>query len=123
MSAITLKVPGELADRLRNHEASIPEILELGLREWIAETQRGFAGATEVLEFLASLPSLEEILDFRPSERLKARVEALLEINRSGRLNPREEEEWERYQFLEHLVRMAKANAYLKLGLKPASDA
>lgn len=50
---------------------------------------------------------------------LANRVSALMEKNRSGSLSSREEEESEGYQFLEHLVRMAKTAAYLKLGLQP----
>ncbi len=123
MSAITLKLPDGLAERLRKHEDRLPEILELGLRELTAEGQSRFDGAAEVLEFLASLPDPEEILKLRPSERFAGRVEHLLEKNRANKLNPEEEEEWENYQFLEHLVRMAKANASLKLGLKPSNNA
>ena len=123
MSALTLKVPDELAERLRHHEDRLVNILELGLRELTAEREGRFQGAAEVLEFLASLPSPEEILKLRPSEHLASRIEQLLEKNRAGKLEPREEEEWENYQFLEHLVRMAKAKASLKLGLKPLSNA
>jgi hypothetical protein len=123
MSAITLKLPDELAERLRNHEDRLPEILELGLRELNAEGQGRFEGAAEVLEFLAGLPGPEEILKLRPSERFALRVEYLLEKNRSGELDGQEEQEWENYEFLEHLVRLAKAKACLKLGLKPAGNA
>src|SRR5947199_3050556 len=104
VSAITLKLPDELAQRLRNHQDRLPEILERGLRELNAEAQGRFEGAAEVLEFLAGLPCPEEILKLRPSEHLKHRVERLLEKNRSSKLNPDEEEEWDNYQFLEHLV-------------------
>ena len=117
MSAITLKIPDELAERLRNQEDRLPKILELGLRQLNAEALGRFEGSAEVLEFLAGLPGPEEILKLRPSERLARRVEFLLEKNRSTALDPNEEEEWETYQFLEHLVRMAKAKAHLKLGL------
>jgi len=98
-------------------------LLELGLRELYAEGQSRFDGAAEVLEFLASLPDPAEILKLRPSERFARRVEQLLEKNRANKLTPQEEEEWENYQFLEHLVRMAKANASLKLGPKPPNNA
>jgi len=120
MSRITLKLPDELAERLRKHEGRLPEILELGLRELNAEGQSRFDGAAGVLEFLASLPDPEEILKLRPSERFVDRVERLLEKNRANELTPEEEERWEGYQFLEHLVRMAKANVSLKLGLNNA---
>jgi hypothetical protein len=119
MSAITLKLPDELVDRLRSHEDRLPEILELGLRELQAEGQGQFEGAAEVLEFLAALPSPEEILQLRPSERLAKRIQHLLEKNRSGELDAQEKRDWENYEFLEHLVRMAKANARLKLGRTP----
>ena len=56
MSAITLKLPDDLAEQLRNREDRLPEILELGLRELNAEGQGRFEGSAEVLEFLAGLP-------------------------------------------------------------------
>jgi len=65
----------------------------------------------------------KRVLDRPPSERFECRVRELLEKNRSGGLSPQEEDEWERYEFLEHLVTMAKAKAYLKLGTLPGSDA
>jgi len=101
MSAITLKLPDDLAERLWNHEDRLPEILELGLRELNAEGQSRFEGAVEVFEFLAGLPGRDEILKLRPSERFTRRVEYLLEKNRTKKLTPEEEEEWESYQFLE----------------------
>jgi hypothetical protein len=123
MSAITLTVPDELAEWLRNREDRLPEILELGLRELDAEGQARFEGAAEVLEFLADLPRPEDILNLQPSERLARRVQALLKKNRSGELNAQEEQEWQTYTFLEHLVRVAKTKAYLKLGIKPGDNA
>lgn len=122
MQAITITLPDELAERLRRREERLPEILELGLRELDSDPQGGFEGAAHVLEFLATLPSPEEILNLRASVRFEQRVRELLEKNRSGGLSPQEEQEWERYEFLEHLVRMAKAKACLKLGIVPGSD-
>ena len=123
MPAITVQLSDELVQRLRRHEESLPEILELGLRELSGDTSSGFEGATEVLEFLAGLPSPQEILNLRPSERLARQVRELLEKSRAGALSDREELAWESYQFLEHLVRMAKTTARLKLGIDPAADA
>jgi len=119
MSAITLQVPDDLADRLRSQQERLPEILALGLRELYATAQSGFAGAAEILELLAGLPSPKEILESRPSEALQRRVRELLEKSRAGALTPLEEEEWERYQYLEHLVRIAKTAACQRLGLQP----
>ena len=115
MSAITLQLPDELALRLRGHEDRLPEILELGLRNISANSQAGFEGANDVLEMLAQLPSPQEVMALSPSAQLSARVVELLAINRESGLNAIEQREWERYEYLEHLVRMAKSNANRRL--------
>ncbi len=112
---ITLDIPDELATRLRPLEDQLPQILELGLREFSATAQPGFEGIAAVVEVLAGLPTPEEILALRPSDALQARVSALLEKNRTEGLSPAEEHEWTQYEYLEHVVRMAKAKAALKL--------
>jgi len=111
---ITVDIPDELATRLRPLEEKLPRILELGLRELNATAQVGFDGLSEYLEILAGLPTPEEILALRPSKVLQAQISALLEKNRTEGLTPAEEQEWEGYQYLEHLVRIAKAKARLK---------
>jgi hypothetical protein len=115
MASITLSLPDDLAWQVRAHQEQLPRILELGLRELSAGGQFGFEGAADVLELLARLPAPEEILNLRPSARLSARVAALIERSRAGEMTPADEEEWERYEYLEHLVWMAKAAAQLKL--------
>jgi hypothetical protein len=112
---ITLEIPDELARRLRSLEDQLPRILELGLRELYAASQPGFEGVADVLERLAGLPTPKEIMALRPSEALQARISALLEKNRTAGLSPAEEHEWECYQYLEHLVRIAKAQASQRL--------
>jgi hypothetical protein len=115
MIPITLEISDDLARRLRPLEDRISHILELGIRELNASEQNGFSGASEVLEFLANLPTPEEILALRPSPALEERVRYLLEAARTSGLSPQQEQEWEHYQYLEHLVRMAKARAAVKL--------
>jgi hypothetical protein len=115
MIPITVEVSDELAQRLRTLEDRLPRILELGLRELTASAQPGFSGASEILEYLASLPAPEEIMTLHPSKALEDRVHALLEKNRTTGLSPEEEQEWELYQYLEHLVRMAKSQAAARL--------
>jgi hypothetical protein len=107
---LTLTVPDELAIRLRAVEDRLPEILELGLREWLS-TSPGYAGLGDVLEALARLPSPEEVLALRPATPLQDRIEELLTKNRSGGLSAEEQREWERYEYIEHLVRLAKGRA------------
>jgi hypothetical protein len=107
---VTLSIPDALASRLRCVEDRLPEILELGLREWLS-TPGGYSGMSDVLETLARLPASEEVLALRPAHDLQDRIEHLLEKNRSEGLAPDEQQEWERYAYLEHLVRLAKARA------------
>jgi hypothetical protein len=112
---ITLTIPEDLATRLRPVEKELPQILELGIRAWNARSEAAFSGLTDVLETLASLPTPEEILALRPSAALQERIEELLEKSRSGGLSPDEQRAWAEYQYVEHLVRLAKARAALKL--------
>ncbi len=117
---VTLEIPDELANRLVPMKNKLPEILELGLRGINATDQFSYHGAAEVLEFLARLPSPEEIIAFRPSTKLETEVSDLLEKNRTFGLTPEESRQWELYEYLEHLVRMAKAEAFVRLKLKAA---
>lgn len=112
---VTLNIPEELAMRLDSLEHKLPQILELGLRQLNASSQNSFSGTTQVLEFLAQLPSPEEILALRPSEELRTQIDTLLEKNRDTGLTPEEEQIWQQYEYLEHLVRKVKAKALLKL--------
>jgi hypothetical protein len=112
---ITVEIPDDLARRLSPLQAQLPQILELGLREWNAEMPNGFSGLAEILEFLASLPAPAEMLALRPSEGLQRQITELLEKNRTVGLTAEEEGWWQHYEYVEHLVRLAKTNALLKL--------
>lgn len=113
-SPITIQVPDELAGRLRERAGDLTRLLELGLREMDARTQLQFDGAADVLEFLTGLPTPEEVLALRPSPALQARITDYLDRNLAGDLSADDEQEWEQIEYLEHLVRMAKAKALLK---------
>ena len=67
------------------------------------------------LELLAALPAPEEILNLRPSPRLSARVAEIIEKSRGGVMTSLDKEDWEKYEYLEHLVRIAKAAAQMRL--------
>ncbi len=112
---ITLTVPDDLGTRLQPIRTDLPTILELGIREWNARGEPGFGGLTAILETLASLPAPEEVLALRPSAALQEQIEQLLEKGRGRTLSLEVQREWEQYQYAEHLVRIAKARAALKL--------
>jgi hypothetical protein len=112
---VTFDLPDEVASQLRPFGDKLPQILKLGLQEFQAIDQDGFSGMAEVLEFLAGLPTAEEIIALRPSESLQSRISALLEKNRMEGLTSEEEQLWQGYEYIEHIVRMAKAKAFSKL--------
>lgn len=115
MLPVTLELPDELAERLRPVASDLPRILEMGLRHYDAEASCEFDGTADVFEFLAKLPAPEEILQLRPTPGMQSRIAELLERKRAGSLTDTEELEWRRYEYLEHLVRVAKATAKRKL--------
>ncbi len=116
---LTLHVSDDLASRLRPVHDRLPQILELGLRELHAAPPQ-FEDLADVLESLARLPAPQEVLALRPSAALQDRITALLDKQRSGQLTADEEREWEQYKYAEHLVRIAKAKAALKLKSREA---
>ena len=112
---VTIDVPDTLAYKLHPYKNNLADILMMGLREWQATAQFRFDSAVPVLEFLATLPTPKTILSLRPTEKLQARMTFLIDKNRTEGLNMLEEQEWQTYQYLEHLVRLARVNAMKKL--------
>ena len=112
---VTFELPDEVVTELQSYRDKLPQIIALGLREFNAIPQEGFSGMAEVWEFLASLPTESAIIALRPSEALQTQLSLLLEKNRTVGLTATEEQLWQHYQYLEHIVRMAKARAFLKL--------
>jgi hypothetical protein len=111
---ILVDVPDELGLRLAPMHEQLPQILELGLRGLNANVQQGFSGLADILEFLAGLPSPQEILALKPSADLQAEVQRLIEKTKGQGLSEEEERRWQQYEYIEHLMRMAKAKAFLK---------
>ncbi|MCV6637853.1 hypothetical protein [Candidatus Albibeggiatoa sp. nov. NOAA] len=108
---LTLNVPDELVPRLQAHQAQLAQVLTFGLRELEAKPYGYFNGLNDVLEFLASLPSNEDILRLRPTPELQAQLNQLVEKQKAGSLNAEEEKAWQQYEYIEHLVRKAKISA------------
>jgi len=69
----------------------------------------------EVLDFLLSAPTPEQVIVFRPSEATQERVRYLLDGNRQGTLSAEEQAELEKFSQVEHFVRMLKIKAREKL--------
>ncbi len=63
----------------------------------------------EVADFLASCPSPEEILAFRPSQKATARLAALLTRAKAGALLAEEQWEIDQFEHIEMLMQSIKA--------------
>lgn len=109
---MTIQVPDALSGKLREVQDRLPEILDRGLRDLLAETSEVIQDERMIIEVLASQPTVDQVLQLRPSAELQARASELLAQSKQGMLSPQEAAELERYLLLEHLVRMAKAHAY-----------
>ena len=107
---LTLTVPDELATRLAPWRPGCRRSSNSGCANG-SRVSPGYAGLGDVLETLARLPSPEEVLGLRPATHLQDRIEELLAKNRAGGLSAEEQREWERYEYIEHLVRLAKVRA------------
>jgi hypothetical protein len=65
----------------------------------------------EVIDFIASGTTPQNVIDFHPSERTQDRVDELLLKSKNGEISASERSELDHYLQLEHLMRMAKARA------------
>lgn len=121
MATITLEVPDELARRLEDIGGRLPDFLTYALD--VAGIPGGSMPAersylwNEVIEFLASEPSREEILNYKISDVAQDRLEELMYLNREESLTPQEQEELDTFLQLDHLFIMLKA--YLRQAGNP----
>jgi len=116
MAQITIEVPDSLAEQLAPVRDRLPEMLARGLDEPsppLTEVYR------YVLEFLASNPSAEALLDFTLTPAMQARISELLEKNRSGQLTPAESTELDEYVRIDNLVSLLKTRTFRTLKTTP----
>lgn len=65
--------------------------------------------AAEVADFLATRPSVDELLAYRPSARAAQRFAALLAKSKAGGLNGDEQWELDQFEHVEMLMQSIKA--------------
>ena len=71
--------------------------------------------SNEVLDFLLSAPTPEQVIALRPSDDAQERLRYLLDGNRNASLMDAERAELETYLQLEHFVRQLKIRAQEKM--------
>jgi hypothetical protein len=105
MVQMTMQVPNDLAKRLKPIRYWLPFILELslvGCKTLATET------ASEIIRFLSTNPSPQEVLDHQVSDRAQARLRRLLALNEAGLLGEMEQLELDELQQIEHIMIMLK---------------
>jgi hypothetical protein len=73
----------------------------------------------EIADFLASGPSPDQLLQFRPSPQTEARAEELLEKLKDGCLSADDRAELDQFEQVERLMRFVKARIHASKALRP----
>lgn len=112
MIDMTFTVPDELAERLEPIGPWLPTVIELGL---LGFRTRAAAAVSEVVGFLATNPSPNEVLKFHLSDEAQIRLRRLLALNSEGVLSLEEQQELDELARLEHVLVMLKAQVALQV--------
>ncbi len=102
---LTIEIPDNLARELGPQREKLAEIIARGLR-------RSWSGTSvlrkEIISFLARRPTVEEILNFRPSEVATNRSQELLLGNEEGRLSGEEQAELDEMCEVDRFISLIK---------------
>ncbi len=118
MTTITLEVPDEFVAQWRIDPTLLPALLQEAIH---AKNVKGAFLSTstasgpplyqEIMDFLTSSPTPEQLVAFAISETTQERLEDMLYKHREAALTPDEHAELETYRQLNHLMIRLKARA------------
>jgi hypothetical protein len=108
MVEVTMRVPDDLAPKLRRMNQWLPTVLELSLAGFKTPTART---VSELIDFLSKGPTAKQVTSYKFSERSQQRLRRLLALNQSSLLSEEEQAELEELETLEHIVMMLKIQA------------
>lgn len=121
MAELTIQIPDELAKRLEPLRDRLPELLSqlvgtgspavASLELPTANLPEVPQAYCEVLDFLVTRPTPQDIIAFKVSLEAQDRLSSLLDKNRGGVLTEAEVAELDVYEQLEHLMILMKARA------------
>jgi|SRR5882724_4833417 len=118
MTTITLEVPDELATQIGQLREHLPALLSEVLNPSVGEKVLVGLGVArsrkvfdEMIDFLASGPSPEQIIAHKASERMQDRLRELLGKNREEGLTEAESAELDLFESVEDLMGLLKAKA------------
>lgn len=105
MATVTIEIPDELSELIAQAGDRLPELVIQSLREPTLPVHV----YRYVLDFLASRPTLEQMVAFGPTPEITDRLRVLLERESEGEITLAEKAELDEYEKLEHLIVMIKA--------------
>ena len=111
---VTLELPDEIGAEPLPNPRVLAGFIEAGLRRRRVRSAL-LRELSAMVERLSDSPSAAEIAAMRVGDEAQERMEDLLEKNREGTLTDDERHEWEEFERMECLVRMAKVSAAAKL--------
>ena len=112
MFEVTMQVPDRLAQQLRLMSPWLPTVLELSL---VRFKTRAVQTVSEIITFLSTGPSPDEVVACTVSERAQQRLRRLLALNEAGLLSLEEQAELDEMEQIEHIMIMLKAQARKQL--------
>jgi len=119
MTTITFEVPDDLAEQLGSLREHLPallyEVLKSGsAKRTIRILQAGITHPAyrEMIDFLASGPTPEQIVTHKPSAAVQERLVELLDKNREADLTEEEAAELDVYEQVDDLMSLLKARAH-----------
>jgi hypothetical protein len=108
MTTLIIDVPESLARQLEPLQEQLVEILELGLQAITPSHKEPYL---DIVDYLASGPSPEELANSRASPAIQERIAELLDKNRQGIISADEAAELDRYEQLDYLMTLVKLRA------------
>ena len=128
MATITLEIPEELAVQLDPLRDRLPELLSQLLDSASTEKKLTLSGTVmthpvflELIDFLSTRPTAQQILTHKVSLVVQERLEELLDKNREEGLTAAEEEEMDAYRLVNHVMILLKARARSTVSSSPSS--
>ena len=122
MAQLTIEIPDDLAQRLAPFQHQLSELFtrliattlpgEFSPGLGLPATAELPSTYLEVLDFLVTRPTSEQLLKFKVSEHSQSRLQSLLQKSRDTNLTPSETAELNVYEQLDALITLLKVRAY-----------
>lgn len=107
MTTVTLDMPDKLAKEVASFGRWLPTVLEISLLKLKTPATKT---AAEIVDFLASKPSVKALYNYHVSDKAQAHMTRLLELNQAGCISKDEVQELDELVKLENIIISLKAS-------------